>query len=33
MEPIQDGLETNPEFNNDTVKELSNGKEDDDDDE
>lgn len=33
MEPIQDGLETNPEFNNDTVKELSNGKEEDDDDE
>lgn len=31
MEPIQDGLETNPEFNEDTVKELTNGKGDDDD--
>lgn len=31
MEPIQDGLETNPEFNEDTIKELTNGKGDDDD--
>lgn len=30
MEPIQDGLETNPEFNDDTIKELSNGKEEED---